>query len=200
MRTQLRLIIRLLAIVAICPALLSAAGLVGLRLDSDVLLKVNFEVEWAQNEVPPHLNGAFVMNSDKPSGALRKVRRYDTEIRESLRDRLAAVLKRHGFTGTIRLIEDATDADRGKPILALNLRRWGIDDHSRFDCHFTTRLVTPQGTADLGGIEYTDISLNSEYRKNRNIGLEKATDQALEQLNDKLTAAKLLLPAASKQR
>jgi len=193
------LVFGLLAIAAFSLSPVLAGALIGVRLDSDLLLKVNFEIEWGPNEVPPHLNGAFAMNSDRPLGALRKVRRYDTEIRESLCDRLAVVLGRHGFTGTIRLIEDATDADRNKPILVLNLRRWGIDDHSRFDCHFTARMITPQGTANLGGIEYTDVRLVSEYRGNRNIGLEKATNQALEQLNDRLTAAKLLLPAAGKR-
>lgn len=186
----------LLAVAALCPVLLAAApGVTLLNLDAPLLVKINFGIEWGTAKVPSELNAALAMNGDVPMGS----QRYDTMLRESFLKRLTSVFQKHDHASKLMPIEDATESDRGKPILIIELKRWALADNQRFDCYFNARLVTPKGSTDLGTHEYSDIRLNSEYVRNRDVGIEKATNQALTQFYDKLAKSSLIAPPTGRR-
>ena len=176
----------------------SPAGIQVLRPDEPVLLKINFDLEWLASEIPPSLNAAHVIHN-LPS-AKRLATRADVQLRTTFRDRLTGVLHAAGYRGAVKLIEDADEADRGKPILVVDLKKWAVGGGQRFDCHFNARLSSPSGQADLGGHEYTDIRLHEDYRKGRHVGAEQATDAALGRFLEKLAASGQIAPPSAAPR
>lgn len=191
----------LLAALLLVPALLPAVIVNPEvpKVPSDLLVKINFEVEWEDGAVPTFLDAAYRVDGDLVNRPPVSVSRYDAKVREAFVQRLTTAFKDKGYAGTMNLIDQATEAERGKPILVITLRRWALSAKDRFDCYFDARLVTPQGETDLGTHEYSDIKLNPQYVLGRNVGVEKATAQALGQFHLKLAESGqlALLPAGS---
>lgn len=218
MNIRLRRFCSLLIAAIIGPSLFAASGAPLLNPNAPLLVKVNFSVEWGANTVPAQYNIAPILSRETPV----KLRRYDTSIRMGFAQLLVAVFQKHGYKCNIKLIEDATEADRGKPILIIDLKRWATTDSSqtmaasagafarsgasnslamttgsrRFDLQFDARLVTPKGNAALGTHEYTDIGLMSDYVKGVDKGLAKAVDEAFAQFYAKLDKAQMLAPSS----
>jgi|GEM_PF-6418747 len=187
----------LLLLAALLPVAHAAApaGLQILRPDDAVLLKINFGLEWLASEIPAPLNAAYVIHN-LPS-AKRLATRYDVQLRETFRDLLGDVLQAAGYRGSLKLIEDATESDRGKPILIIDLKRWAVSGRQRFDCHFEARLSSSSAQANLGAHEYTDIQLHIDYLKGRHVGAERATEAALGRFLEKLAANGQIAPPSA---
>lgn len=160
--------------------------------DSDLLVTINLEAKWHANSVPENLNAAYLINDPSKLHPGKLMAQYDHHLRMAFLKRLKEVFHQHGYRGRMLPMEDATEGDRGKPILSITLTRWALSKGDRFDCHFDARLITTQGTAQLGHHEHIEMMLNTEHVKDRYVGVEKATVRALDKFHEELVATRLL--------
>ncbi|HWA27457.1 MAG TPA: hypothetical protein VG734_17510 [Lacunisphaera sp.] len=119
-------------------------------------MKINLPAEWPENQPPPGLNAAFFLKR------LDTWNQYDKRLRETFLQRLSRVLKAKGYPGRMELIENATAAERGLPIMVIDLARWNAnvrtskDILAPFECEFKATLVTPQTSIFLAAVDYSD--------------------------------------------
>lgn len=157
-----------------------------------MLVTINLEAKWRANAVPESLNAAYLMNDPAKLHPGKLMAEYDHHLRVAFLQRLKETFRQHGYRGRMLLMEDATEGDLGKPILSITLTRWTLSKGDRFDCHFDARLITTQDTTPLGHHEHIEMMLNTEHVNGRYVGVEKATDRALDKFHDELLATNLL--------